>query len=112
MISVLVRLMLISSGLAALCLAEHDGDHWPIRDQETIQKTLPLSGEPGRLVIDNIDGYVHVTASSGSQVRVTAHKVIRAESDSDLQQAKSEVNLQISESARLRNHLLRRAMAL
>ena len=90
-------LMLMASALAALCLAEHNWDHWSVREQETIQKTLSLSGAPMRLVVDNVDGYVHVTGTTGSQVRVTAHKVIRADTDSDLQQAKNEIKLDITE---------------
>ena len=82
--------------LTPLCMA---GDHhhdWPVRDQETIEKTLPLTGGPMRLVVDNVEGYVHVTGVSGSEVRITAHKTIRAETDSDLAQARSEVKLDIS----------------
>lgn len=50
-----------------------------------------------RLMIDNVDGYVHIKGVTGSEVRITAHKTIRAETDSDLQQARSEVKLDISE---------------
>lgn len=92
-----IRLALLASGTAALCLCSNHSERWPVRDQETIQKTLTLSGAPMRLVVDNVCGYVHVTGGSGSEVRVTAHKVIRAETDSDLQQAKNEVKLQMTE---------------
>ncbi|MBV8807286.1 MAG: hypothetical protein JO033_01310 [Acidobacteriaceae bacterium] len=90
-------LALLAPAAAALCLASSHSDRWPVREQETIQKTLTLSGPPMRLMVDNVDGYVHVTGTGGSQVRVTAHKVIRAETDSDLQEAKNEVNLQMTE---------------
>jgi hypothetical protein len=90
-------LMLIASGLGVLCFADRRSERWTVREQETIQKTLTLSGSPMRLVVDNLDGYVHVTGSSGSKVQVTAHKTIRAETDSDLQQAKSEVKLDMTE---------------
>ena len=90
-------LALLASQTAVLCVASSHSDRWPIREQETIQKTLGLSGAPMRLVIDNVDGYVHVTSGGGSHVQVTAHKVIRAETDSDLRDAKSEVNLEMSE---------------
>src|SRR5690349_1392735 len=83
-----IHLALLASGSAALCLGSKHSDQWPVREQETIQKTLTLSGAPMRLAVDNVDGYVHVTGESGSSVRVTAHKVIRAETDSDLQEAK------------------------
>lgn len=90
-------LALLASGTAALCLASSHSDRWPIRDQQTIQKTLTLSGAPMRLVVDNVNSSVHVTGGDGSQVQVTAHKVIRAETESDLRDAKSEVNLNMTE---------------
>jgi hypothetical protein len=87
-------------GLAGPCLAshDHDSDRWPVRHQETIQKSFTLSGAPGRVVIDNIDGYVHVTGIAGSEVRITARQTIHAETDSDLDQAKKEVQLELTES--------------
>jgi hypothetical protein len=90
-------LMLMASGLGVVCLADRHSDLWSVREQETIEKTLTLSGPPGRLLIENLDGFVHVTAISGSQVHVIAHKVIRADTDSDLQQAKEEVKLDMTE---------------
>ncbi len=94
-----VYLVLAASGLGLLCFARsHDGESWPVREQETIRQSLSLSGDPMRLVVDNVDGYVHVTGSTGSSVQVTAHKIIRAETESDLQQAKSEIKLNISQT--------------
>ncbi|HTD66781.1 MAG TPA: hypothetical protein VK846_09670 [Candidatus Limnocylindria bacterium] len=83
--------------LASACFAASNSDRWSVREEETIRKTLTLSGAPMRLLIDNVDGYVHVTGTNGSQVQVTAHKTIRADADSDLQQAKNEVKLTIEE---------------
>ena len=83
--------------LAGACFAASNSDRWSVREEETIRKTLTLSAPPMRLLVDNVDGYVHVTGTSGSQVQVTAHKTIRADADSDLQQAKSEVKLAIEE---------------
>jgi hypothetical protein len=83
--------------LAGACFAASNSDRWSVREEETTHKTLALSGAPMRLLIDNVDGYVHVTGTNGSQVQVTAHKTIRADTDSDLQQAKSEVKLTIEE---------------
>ncbi|SRR5579884_2845397 len=90
-------LMLAASGLGLVCLAHGDSDRWTVREEETIQKTLTLSGEPMRLLVDNLDGYVHVTGVNGSQVRVTAHETIRAETQPDLNQAKNEVKLDMTE---------------
>lgn len=83
---------------AALCLAGSHSDHWAVRETETFQKTLTLSAPPMRLIVDNVDGYVHLTGTSGSQVLVTAHKTIRAETDADLGQAKAEVKLDIEQT--------------
>jgi hypothetical protein len=85
--------------LAPWCIAGDHSRDWPVRDQETIQKTLPLIGSPMRLVVDNVEGYVHVTGVAGDEVRITAHKTIRAQTDSDLAQARSEVKLDIAGKA-------------
>lgn len=90
-------MMLAASGLRALCPAQSYAHDWPVRDQETIDKTIALSGNPMRVAVDNVNGYVHVTGTSGSQVHLVAHETIRAETESDLSQAKSEVKLDITE---------------
>jgi hypothetical protein len=92
-----VYLMLLASGLAALCFARTDSDRWPVGEQETIEKTLTLAGQPMRLVVDDFNGHVHVIGTSGSQVHVVAHKTIRAQTQADLSQAKSEVKLEMTE---------------
>jgi len=75
--------------------AGSDWERWSLHEEDTIQKTLPLTDSPMRLVVDNVQGYVHVTGSSGSQVEVTARRTIRAETQSDLDQAKREIKLDI-----------------
>jgi hypothetical protein len=82
---------------AALSLAHAHSDRWTVRETETIQKTLTLSAAPMRLVVDNVDGYVHVTGIGGSEVQVKAQKTIRAETDADLKEAKADVKLDIEE---------------
>lgn len=74
----------------------HDGE-WPIRDRETVKKTMLLAETPMRLLVDNVTGYVHVTGVAGFEVRMTIHKTIHAHTDSDLQQARSEVSLKIEQ---------------
>jgi hypothetical protein len=82
----------------ALCLAGSHSDRWTVRETETTQKTLTLSAPPMRLIVDNLDGYVHIKGTNASQVLVTAHKTIRAETDTDLRQAKAEVMLDIEQT--------------
>lgn len=90
-------LMLAASGLALVCLAREHSDRWTVRQEDTLEKTLTLSGQPMRLIVDNLDGYVHVTGTNGSRVHVTAHRTIRAETPSDAEQAKNEVKLDMTE---------------
>jgi hypothetical protein len=86
---IIIPLLLMACGSVNLCLADDHYGRWTIREEETIQKTLALTGEPQRVVI--------VTGTSGSQVIVSARKIIRAETDADTQQAKKEVSLQFTE---------------
>lgn len=90
-------LMLLASGLGIVWLAQAHYERRPVGEQETIDKTLTLSGQPFRLVVDNLNGYVHVTGAGGSNVHVIAHKSIRAETQSDLERAKSEVKLDMTQ---------------
>jgi hypothetical protein len=91
-----VCLALAAWGLGALCLTGSSSERWPVKEEETIEKTVALSGSPNRVVIDNLEGYVHATASAGSSVQIKAHKIIRAETDADLAEAKRDVKLDIS----------------
>jgi hypothetical protein len=90
-------LMLAASGLGLVWLALGRSDRWTVREESTIEKTLTLSGEPMRLIVDDLLGYVHVTGTNGSQVQVTAHRTIRAETQPDAEQAKNEVKLDMTE---------------
>jgi hypothetical protein len=92
-----VYLALMAFGAGVVRLAASDPDQWTVREQETIEKTLTLSGAPMRVLVDNVEGHVHVMGSNGSQVHVIAHKTIRAETNSDLQEAKNDVKLEMSE---------------
>ncbi len=93
-----VYLVLLATGIRGVCSGDSWSERWTVQEQETVEKAAPLSGSPMRLVVDNIDGYVHVTGTSGSQVHVTAHKTIRAETQADLKQARDEVKLDIAGS--------------
>ncbi len=92
-----ICLMLAASGLGVVCLAHGDSDRWTVHEEETIEKTMTLAGEPMRLVVDNLNGRIHVTGGNGPQVHVVAHKTIHAETQADLQQAKRDVKLEMAE---------------
>lgn len=66
-----------------------------LEDKETIRRTFPAAA---RLDLDNVSGRIHVTGYNGSQIEMVAEKTIRAESQDQLQAAKNDVKLDISES--------------
>jgi DUF4097 and DUF4098 domain-containing protein YvlB len=95
----IVCLALLTTGLGVVCPAGSREKAWPLREQRTIQKSLPLSAEPMRLIVDNLIGYVHVVGTGGSGVEITAHESIHAETESDLKLAQNEVSLDITDTS-------------
>jgi hypothetical protein len=71
---------------------------WDYADDESIRRSFTLSGAaPHRLEVDNINGYIHVTAAAGAAIEVTVAKHIDAESTETLARAKREVTLDMSQ---------------
>ncbi len=71
-----------------------------VEENETIQKTYTLSGSaPKKVVVDNINGSIHVSGYAGSEIRLTAHKRLRADSKEDADRARRDVVLDISQDA-------------
>ncbi|HUO29765.1 MAG TPA: hypothetical protein VMU80_11155 [Bryobacteraceae bacterium] len=65
-------------------------------ENETIQKTFPVSGSgPRKVVVDNVNGSIQVTGYSGSEVRLVAHKTLRADSPQAAERGRREVTLDI-----------------
>src|ERR1700691_4237053 len=82
-------------GLCLACLPLMAAD---VEQNETIQKTYPLSGAaPKKVIVDNVNGSIHVTGYAGSEVRLVAHKRLRADSSETAEQARREVTLDISQ---------------
>src|ERR1700694_569272 len=65
----------------------------PIEDHSTIQHTFPGAQ---KLLVDNIQGSIHVTAAAGGEIRMTAQETITAESADALEEAKRDVKLDLS----------------
>jgi hypothetical protein len=80
--------------LPALVLAQRHTrrSDWGYEENESLRKSF--TGR--RLTIDNISGYIHVTAGSGT-VEVSVAKHIDAESNAALLRAKQEVSLDMSQ---------------
>jgi hypothetical protein len=69
-----------------------------VEQNETIQKTYPLPGAaPKKIIVDNVNGSIHVTGYAGSEVRLVAHKRLRAESSEAAEEARRDVKLDISQ---------------
>jgi hypothetical protein len=69
-----------------------------VEQNETIQKTYPLSGAaPKKIIVDNVNGSIHVTGYAGSEVRLVAHKHLRADSSETAEEARRDVKLDISQ---------------
>jgi len=69
-----------------------------VEQNETIQKTYALSGAaPKKVIVDNVNGSIHVTGYAGSEVRLVAHKRLRADSAETAEQARRDVKLDITQ---------------
>jgi len=87
-------------GLLIACLPPLTACAAEVEQNETIRNTYPLSGAaPKKVTVDNVNGSIHVTGYAGSEVRLTAHKRLRAESPETAEQARRDVKLDISQDA-------------
>jgi hypothetical protein len=71
---------------------------WDVEQHEDIQKTFTLSGSaPAKIIVDNVDGSIHVTGVAGNEVRLAVHRRVRADSAEKAAEAQREVRLDISQ---------------
>ena len=79
--------------------SDDDRGNWKFEDQETIRRSFDVSAgtEPKRLLVDNVNGFVHVNGTAGRQIEISVEKYTRAWSNSALQEAKRDVKLDISQ---------------
>ena len=75
------------------------GEDYPEVEKEAIRKTLSFSSPSGpkSLNVDNVEGSIQVAGYDGAGVQVEIAKTVRARSKDDLDRAKNEVELKISE---------------
>jgi DUF4097 and DUF4098 domain-containing protein YvlB len=62
-------------------------------DHETIQRSFPNTN---KILVDNINGSIHVTGVSGNELRFKAEKTITAESAEAMAEAKRDIKLDVS----------------
>lgn len=85
----------MKTGLLALVCAASLCYAFDEEAKETVRKNFPAAK---RLEIDNVHGFIHVSAYSGSEIQMVAEKRIVAESRERLEAAQREVTLDISQT--------------
>ena len=72
---------------------------WTFEDRETINRTFKVAAgdNVSKLLVDNVNGSIHVTGGAGAEIQVRVEKHIRAESQSDLDRAKQDVTADMSQ---------------
>lgn len=82
-----------------LLVAQRNGPDWKQQEQETIRRSfsVPAPAGPQKLLVDNVNGFIHVTGYNGSEVQVTVQKHIGADSTEALAEAKRDVKLDMNQ---------------
>jgi len=83
----------IAIALAAACLPAVAGTE----QDEKVEKTFAVGGAPAQLIVDNINGSIHVTGQPGSEIHVVAHRHLRADSAEKAAEANRDVRLDMSQ---------------
>jgi hypothetical protein len=86
--------------MAALpALASDHWDDWKVEDHEKITRsfTVGSGSNPRRLLVDNVDGFIHVTGTAGSEIKMSVDRHTKAESKEAMEEAKRDVKLDISQ---------------
>ena len=94
-----MKLIALAAAFVPLLTAQHRQSGWTFEDRETINRTFKVAAgdNVSKLLVDNVNGYIHVTGGAGSEIQVKVEKHIRAESQSDLDRAKHDVTADMSQ---------------
>jgi hypothetical protein len=72
-----------------------------VHEQEKLEKSFTMPAGHRSLEIDNIWGSIEVTGGPGDQVQLTVNKTLRAESKEQLEKARKDVTLDITQQGDL-----------
>lgn len=91
--------VLITLAILPALAAGRDSSNWKVEDHDTIQRTFQMAAgaSPKKLIVDNPDGFIHINASGGSEIRVSVERSTSAESREALAEARREVKLDMSQ---------------
>jgi hypothetical protein len=91
--------MVIGAALVGPVEAQRSS-RYDVVDESTVTRTLSFAAGGSRtLDVRNINGFIHVEATSDPTVQLSIRKVIRAESQDDLAEAQRDVRLEFRDAA-------------
>src|SRR3954469_12846357 len=81
---------------------DDDNPTGALQQKETIQKSFTLSGTGERyLDVDNVFGSIEIVAAPSDQIQVTANRTIHGETKAEMERAKKEVTLDITQEGNI-----------
>ena len=85
--------------LPALAWGQRDERSWKFETRETIRRSFDVASASNakKLLVDNMNGFIHVNGYGGKEVQVTVEKHIRAESNEAMAEAQRDVKLDMSQ---------------
>jgi hypothetical protein len=85
--------------LPVLAWGQRDERSWKFENRETIHRSFDVSSAASakKLLVDNRNGFIHVSGYSGKEVQVTVEKHIRGESNEAMAEAQRDVKLDMSQ---------------
>ena len=85
--------------LPVLAWGQRDERSWKFENRETIRRSFDVSSAANakKLLVDNMNGFIHVNGYSGKEVQVTVEKHIRGESNEAMAEAQRDVKLDMSQ---------------
>jgi hypothetical protein len=94
------RLIALSLLLLPAAASGRSGESdWNYEEHETLNRTFQVAAgdNVSKLLVDNVNGYMHVAGNNGSEIRITVEKRIRAESKESLAEAKKDVKFDMTQ---------------
>jgi len=94
-----VKLLALTAAFVPLLAAQNGWSSYSFEDRETINRSFKVAaGENvSKLLVDNVNGNIHVTGGAGSEIQVKVEEHIRAETQSDLDKAKHDVTVDMTQ---------------
>ena len=85
--------------LPVLAWGQRDERSWKFENRETIRRSFDVSSAANakKLLVDNMNGFIHVNGYGGKEVQVTVEKHIRGESNEAMAEAQRDVKLDMSQ---------------